>query len=118
MPLILPNPSSLASARIKSTPTTAPLTRHRYRTMTRVAVVIQAKSEPRANVLAAKFSGKGEAKEEDIVVVVGDGDVVAAKELHERWRPLSPFTAAQDELSQIGVAANDGSEGSNEGMYV
>ncbi|KIJ37942.1 hypothetical protein M422DRAFT_28267 [Sphaerobolus stellatus SS14] len=103
---ILSNPSSLATARIKSTPTTAPLTRHQYRTMTCVAVVIQAKSKLRANVLATKFSDKGKAKDEDIVAVMGIGDVVVAKELHERRRLLSPFTAAQDELPQVGVVAN------------
>ncbi|KIJ48925.1 hypothetical protein M422DRAFT_247299 [Sphaerobolus stellatus SS14] len=114
MPPILSNPSSLATAHIKSTPTTAPLTRHRHRTMTCVAVVIQAKSKRCANVLSAKFRDKGKAKEEDIVAVVGDRDVVA-KELHEKRRHLSPFTAPQDELPQFGVVANGGSEGSNEG---
>ncbi|KIJ48929.1 hypothetical protein M422DRAFT_247304 [Sphaerobolus stellatus SS14] len=56
------------------------------------------KVERCANVLSAKFRDKGKAKEEDIVAVVGDRDVVA-KELHEKRRHLSPFTAAQDELA-------------------
>ncbi|KIJ48888.1 hypothetical protein M422DRAFT_247258 [Sphaerobolus stellatus SS14] len=92
IPLILTTPSSLVSlshkltiARIKSTITTAPPMQD---DATRRGL------KPRANVLAVKFSGKGKAKEVDILAVVGNGDLVVAKGLHEKRRPLSPLTTA------------------------